>query len=686
MIPRADPARFRAAATLLTLLGACLRLWRIQALPPGLPFDEAHNAIDAARFLDGTRPLFLGDNGGREILLTWLQAPMLAALGRDHAPLALAVVSALVGTATIPLVAVVMARLLRNRAAGLLAAGFLATSLWHVHFSRFGIRAILAPFWTSAAVLTWWRATRPGVARLRADGWATACGALLAAAVYSHPTGRLLPLIPAGHAAARMLAARRQPRDRARGEAGALVRALALAAAVALALFAPLGAHFVRHPWHFTSHAADVSLAAVAARDHGGRLAAALAANAAAIAGMLAVRGDASTFHNLPGLPVFDPLAALAAMLGAGALLGLALRTGPRREAAGLLLLWLAVMLVPTLLSDRPPNYSRAIAALPVIALLPALGLALAAAAAGLDRRRRGALAALALAVAGAWTARHYFHDYPRLDALYTTYDLDKLDAVAFIQAQGQGAQVFLAPLWATHATVAYLVEHGPLGAAPPFRALDARDTLVLPAGGRDVIVAFPAAESRQRKYAARSAALLGPAAPPVQVALGARGLPLLEWLRVPASAIGDMLPPTDAPLEPAVWTALRFGQTIELVGVTVGVPTPGEQMAVTPVWRAHAPIDRDLTLFVQLRGPAGEPWGQEDREPGRASYPTTRWRTGDTIVDRYTPELIAEATGAVTVCLGWYDGRTGERLSAAGVGDELCLAPVAIDPAPRAP
>ncbi len=67
-------AGLRLAPLAIVLVAAIFRMWRLGDIPPGFQFDEAHNAIDAARFIDGIRPLFLPDNGGREVLLTWLHA------------------------------------------------------------------------------------------------------------------------------------------------------------------------------------------------------------------------------------------------------------------------------------------------------------------------------------------------------------------------------------------------------------------------------------------------------------------------------------------------------------------------------------------------------------------------------------------------------------------------------------
>lgn len=744
------------AAVLVAAAG--LRLWRLDGVPPGLQFDEAYNALDAARVLAGARDLFFTANGGREPLNVYVQALALGVLGRDHTLLAIRLGSAAAGVITVALLYGFTSDVFRDRRLGTLSAAYLAVSYWHLHFSRYGIRAVFAPLWTVAAVWLWWQAVGtpraaaagppreasaaglgPGVApgssprtprpdhptiSARGAGRAAlACGLCLAAAVYSHPTGRLVPLILVAHALYRGWSDR--------PAAPALARGLATAAAAALAAFLPLGLWFARHPGAFVAHPSDVSIAAVAARDHGGSLAAALAHQLAAVLAMPLWAGDPSTFHNLTtrlpdgttvGLPVFDPLSALMAVLGIG--IALAALTGgdaDRRDRAALLAAWLGVMLIPTVLSDRPPNYSRAIAALPVIVLLPALGLRWSIAAldvrwsrpAGRRRHRDGGprglagagmvapdgsrptpdpilddvpgaralglsaamrlgLAAGALAVAGVWTAYHYFVVFAtRSPHVYTSYDVDKQDAYAALAVLAPDADVFLHPVWAEHATIAYLNAGGPV------RALDATTGLVLPAGSRDVVVAFPAREADRRGWDAAFADRFGAAAERSGVP-DAFGEPLLTTFRIKSAARGDMRPPTDAPLEPATWVGARFGGVIELAGYTLGAARAGAPLPVTLVWRSLAPTAGNWTTFVHVVGSNGAAWGQLDREPVATSYRTSGWRVGDVVIDRFEPVLTPDAAGPAMVDVGWYDLATGARLPV-GNGTSVRLGPVAI-------
>lgn len=716
------------------LVAAALRLWQLGAIPPGFQFDEAYNALDAASVLDGHPALFFPANGGREPLLIYLHALFLQLLGRDHPAFELRLVSAFIGIVTVAIVYRAVSSGLQNRRLGVLAAAFLATSYWHVHFSRYGIRAVLAPLWATLAVWAWLRAVgSPGESGIKdprhveivgssALKWAVVCGICLAGAVYSHPTGRLLPLILIGHALYRTLAIGRD--DSLRPSLIRTWRALVIAGTSAAVLSLPLLAFFYQHPDLFVAHPADVSLQAVADKQFGGMVALALLSHLGAVLGMFFIQGDPSTFHNLPGLPVFDPVTALLALVGVGAAVGVLWRTGGGAgvgrnrgvalDRAMLLALWLGVMLMPTVLSDRPPNYSRAIAALPVIVLMPAYGLAwwvglLNRAKDGKgvvskSRLERSAFPASAIALAMAWTGWHYFVTFAQLPQVYRSYDVDKVDAFHALAAMSDDAHVFLAPVWAEHATIAYLnQETRPPGAR--LRSLDARDTLVLPADRRDVVIAAPVKEADKEDWAKALAELTAGRAMTgtvdtykfADMSLASdqsnpKGEPLLYTWRIHAADLGDLSPPKDAPLEPADWSGALFGDVIRMVGYTpagpAGAARPGEVLPVTVVWKLDKAVEEDLTVSVKLVGPQGQAWGQEDREPGWASYRTSQWAVGDVVIDRYEPVLADEARGEVTIQVSWYNLSTGRVLSVAQTNDRavyndqaLSLAPISVMP-----
>ena len=130
-------------------LATFLRLWEIKEVPPGLYPDEAMNGNNAVEAMarEGLA-VFYSDNNGREGLFMNIQSLSIRYFGNEA--WALRIVSAIFGILTV-LGIFLLARKMyhpladRNRI-GLFTAFFLATSFWHINFSRIGFRAIMAPF------------------------------------------------------------------------------------------------------------------------------------------------------------------------------------------------------------------------------------------------------------------------------------------------------------------------------------------------------------------------------------------------------------------------------------------------------------------------------------------------------------------------------------------------------------
>ena len=176
----------------ITLLAAVLRLYQLGELPPGFQFDEAFNANDADQVLAGNRPLFLPANGGRESLYTYWQAALCALLGLNVYTLRLA--SALMGILAIP-VSYLLCRVTLQQDSQKIAAFTsltLAISLWHLHFSRYGIRVIMMPVILSAIFTFFWLGTHGKSYATSLLGYLIS-GILTGLSVWTHPAGRIVP-------------------------------------------------------------------------------------------------------------------------------------------------------------------------------------------------------------------------------------------------------------------------------------------------------------------------------------------------------------------------------------------------------------------------------------------------------------------------------------------------------------
>jgi hypothetical protein len=111
------------------------------------------------------------------------------------------------------------------------------------------------------------------------------------------------------------------------------------------------------------------------------------------------------------------------------------------------------------------------------------------------------------------------------------------------------------------------------------------------------------------------------------------------------------LAPPDEAIRLPA---PIRFGDSIELVALS----RQGEELVLW--WQAVASTPHDYKLFVQLFSDAtGEIVAQADGVPNAGLSPTAVWLPGELIRD------VRQIAPDGTVAIGWYDGQTGERLTA---------------------
>jgi len=375
------------------LVAAALRLVAFGEVPPGLYHDEAYHGLDVVDVLRGHFSCYFPANNGREPLFIYMIAVAVGLLGRS--PFALRLVSFFAGLLTVAATGA-MGRTLFSRRAGLLSAAVLAVTLWHVHLSRVGFRAVLLPLFIA---LVAWQATVGIRKAMRQEGQGGECGwhpdvfhprplrsttsgrrlpdsyphwlaagILYGLSLYTYTAARFTPIALAAFG---VYALMKQPalRDRRSAIGGRLWRGLGLAALAALVTLAPLAIYTLSHPDVVLGRPGQVSVLSPAI--HGGDVWGTLGTHALRTLGMFFVRGDRIWRHNVPWRPVFDPLLGMTFLLG----LVVALRRVRRDPAAGFVLIWTAVMVLPTLLAEDAPHFLRAVGVLPVVALLPALGL-----------------------------------------------------------------------------------------------------------------------------------------------------------------------------------------------------------------------------------------------------------------------------------------------------------------------
>ncbi len=105
-------------------------------------------------------------------------------------------------------------------------------------------------------------------------------------------------------------------------------------------------------------------------------------------------------------------------------------------------------------------------------------------------------------------------------------------------------------------------------------------------------------------------------------------------------------------------------GHEVTLEAAHVAPSDDGTGLRVTLWWRSHAPLGGDYTVFVHLQDADDTLWATGDDLPRGGAMPTSRWRSGDLIVDKHhvlLPEGLP--AGQYHVSVGFYDA--GGRLPA---------------------
>ncbi len=88
-----------------------------------------------------------------------------------------------------------------------------------------------------------------------------------------------------------------------------------------------------------------------------------------------------------------------------------------------------------------------------------------------------------------------------------------------------------------------------------------------------------------------------------------------------------------------------------------------GDSVPVTLYWKALAPMQVNLRVFVHLMGPDGQLWGQSDKW-NPADFPTGRWPLDHYVRDEHSALLRPDApAGNYQVVAGLWDGSSGQRM-----------------------
>ena len=616
-----------ALLLLAVITAVFLRFWQLGEMPPGLYHDEAYNGLDAVKVLTEGPSLFFEANNGREPAYILLTSLAVAALGQTA--LAVRLTAAVVGSLTV-IAVYLLADCWFGRKVGLLSAWMWAITLWPVHLSRIGLRSItLIPL----LALTFWLGT---LAFRRQKTWLwLLAGLIYGLSFYTYLAVRFTPVLLL---LLLLFLLWRGGGKRLWPGVGWFM----LGTAVSLLPFAFL---FLQDPGLILGRTGQVSI--LNPDINGGNFLGTLLRQIWLALGMFLWRGDTILRHNPAGRPVFDWLMALPFLLGLG-WCGL----NWKRPSAMALLMWVGIMLWPTILAEDAPHFLRSVGMLPAVLMLPAIGLAWLWEWGRLSHWLRQGLVVALVAGSLLLTIQDYVNYSRQPDVAYL-FETAVTNLAYSINDENEEAAVFVDEerFWHKYPTLRFLVP-------------EERVTLYRPENGLSV---DPTAPVSIYTWPFTNQDFVAPAMRPpalVSVETGRLTRGDLETEAYPLYLKYTIQPAPSLPKMAA------FGEQIGLYQVDIEETGDG-RLLVDLVWGIELQQD-DVTaiphpssfptVFVHVVGTDGI-IAQDDAPPAQGLWSPDWWQPGLLLRDKH--EIVVPETAlsdGYQLHIGWYDAATQTR------------------------
>jgi hypothetical protein len=613
---------------LALLAGAALRFYALGEAPYGLYRDEAFYGLDAVEVVKGARPIFFPANNGREPAYIYLLSLSVAAFGRTAFGLRFA--SAVIGTLTIA-VTYLLGRALFNRRVGLLAMWTCAIMFWPVALSRVSFRAGALPLFLGLAIALGWSGVKGRKVWLALLG-----GIAYGLAFNTYTASRVTPLALALFIGIVSWQSRKNIAHELREfhEGKFFIRAIrvirgkeiiAFLCATAISV-APLALYALAHPEQVFAREGQVSIFETEA----GNPILILLRHIWLAVGMFGWGGDTIPRHNLPGRPVFDLWTFVFFVIGLGVMMYRAQsgrgrpasRPGANTQGADtqgadtqvrpyrFVLIWLAVTILPTVLAEDTPHFLRGIGLLPVLWLVPAVGVDLVTTnLTGFLNPVRFVVVALILITSTLATIYDYFVRYRDDPRTGFAFESAATELAEQINSRPGFSHRIDDRLWDNFASLRFLIPEREGGGTA-----DRVQLALWPHEPKSVRTAVAALPANSQLSAMRGAQAKG------------------DLESTPYSLYSLFV------AEPAQAQPVRatFGGLIELRAPEV--TESGEQVTVRLRWAraGEAPITTDYRLYVHVLI-NGEIAAQHDGEPLDGLYHFSWLRPGDVLNDEYT-------------------------------------------------
>ena len=695
------PNPYFIALLFITLLSAILHFYKLNQLPPGMWFDEAWSAV-AARdtAVQGIFPVYYAASfGGMHPAIVYLTR--FANLFSDGHPLTIRYAVAVVGTLSTVLAFFAYRAIfeletcaepcrsigdwrltpspqhaITHHASRITPLSFLAALILTITFpfllfTRMGFESSLV---TPASLILFWGFAR--ALQKNKTRWFIFTGLILGLTIYSFDTARFLPFaITIAYWGIAFL------HCRAHGWRHHLLNFSALTLS-AIIVFIPLGTYYLRNWDQFTARAGITTYNTLGPGADSVLLA--ILNNVwRTLSGLILPSfGDVIARHNLPGRPVYDPFLAILFILGLITLLRFW-----KRPFAIILISWATVMLIPVILTDSAPTYTRIFGAIPALAAIAALCLDTLSRLTHhasknnkqqLTRNKKqgtsfssfilhpSSLTILLLTLSLITTTHDYFNKWANLPQLFDDFQVADWETAVFAQEQLATNIVYLAPnqIDEAHPTFDLVLHDANIRTFPA-------NCLVLQSNSEQPIL-----------YIIKNSKNL-------------QALTQLKEIYPHGGLAKEIISPITGEKLYSVYntkhltdnkqqgtgnnqqTIAQFGDSIELLSSAPQHPIPSSTNPQSPIlrqaqdgisipltWQATNTPSQDHTYFIHLYRAGAEneaPVAQLDQQP---CLPTSQWHEGEIVLETAVLNLPPDIpTGNYTLGLGWYTWPTFERL-----------------------
>jgi 4-amino-4-deoxy-L-arabinose transferase-like glycosyltransferase len=344
------------ALIIILLLAFFFRTYELTGLGLGIEHDEVAEWQIADGIRNGQHALFFKEAYGQEPLFLYLMAGSTALIGDN----VFAIRFTSVFVAMLMLAA--SYRLLRRMfspTVALVALAGLSIALWPVFWGRVGLRAMTLPLMLALGFDWLWRGltTSSQNPKSKIQNPFVIAGVFFGLSAYTYLSSRALSILLAIFTLYLALFARKKMMGKWRGLFVCFIAAGLIALPLVVTLLTQPDLQFRVSE---VSGPLDKALQGDSSE---------IAANIGRAFGMFTGQGDTTVRDNWPNRPVFPEMMGQWLFLG-GVIVAFTRVRQPRYVLA---LLWIGVMLIPTIVTTGAPNFTRTLGALPMVFAMPGI-------------------------------------------------------------------------------------------------------------------------------------------------------------------------------------------------------------------------------------------------------------------------------------------------------------------------